>query len=144
MTYADGKHLNFDLWLLQSILLANVDGGGTPERILGAADLMSKTPMTDTDVRGGLARLVQNGFIENRDGRYSPTAVIPTTLKWSEREKIRQLLTAEPHSEETKAADSGNLSKLAGQARDQLQKTTGVYVKRFQSLMSGLNRPKKD
>ena len=140
----DKKYLNFDIWLLQSVMLANVDGGGTPARILVAADLLSKTPMADADLRGGLVRLSENGFIENLDGSYAPTARIAAAAKWSEREKVRQLLEAEPPAGELNTPDSGNLAKIAGQARDRLQKTIGVYVKRFQGLMSGLTRPKKD
>jgi hypothetical protein len=142
MTYADTKQLNFDTWLLQSIMLTNVDGSGTAKRILDAADLMSKIPMAEADLRGGLVRLAQKGFIEDKDGGYSPTATA-AGLKWSEREKIRQLLEAEPPTEEKKAA-AGDLSKLAGQARDRLEKTTGDYVKKFQGFMSGLNKPKKE
>ena len=141
---ADKKYLEFDVWLLQSVILANIDGSGMPERILNAADLMSKTPMTETDLRGGLVRLAQNGFIAEQDGRFYATAAVPASLKWSEREKIRQLLEAEPPAEDEKAADAGNLAKIAGQARDRLQKTAGDYVKRFQGLISGLNKPKKD
>ncbi len=131
MTYPE-KYLSFDTWLLQAVMLANLDGSGTVKRILTAADLMSKTPMTELDLRGGLLRLVQNGFVGVEGGVYFPTAMVPAGIKWSEREKVRQLLEAEPTTEQNTAA-AGDLSKLAGD-----------YVKRFQGFMSGLNKPKKD
>jgi hypothetical protein len=128
----DSKFLEFDTWLLRSIMLAKVDGSATVERILGAADLMSKTPMTASDLRYGLIRLAQNGWIEEREGAYSPTAAVPAALKWSDKEKVRQLL-AEPKPETEKSTDSGNLTKIAG-----------GYVKRFQGFVSGLTNPKKE
>ena len=99
---ADRKHVQFDTWLLQSVMLANVDGDGTEKRILTAADLMSKTPMAELDLRGGLLRLVQNGFVVVESGVYFPTAAVPAGIKWSEREKVRQLLEAEPATEQTR------------------------------------------
>jgi hypothetical protein len=139
---ADKKYLEFDIWLLQSVMLANIDGRGTPERITTASDLLSKTPMAYTDLRAGLIRLAENGFIEDRDGGYAPIARVAAAARWSEREKVKQLLTAEPAPEAAKPA--ANLAKIADQTRDRFQKTTGVYVKRFQGFLSGLTNPKKE
>ncbi len=140
----DNKSLQFDTWLLQSVILANIDGVGTPERIMAAADLMGKTPMVDSDLHAGVIRLVQKGLVEEHNGSYHLTTMVPAMVKWSEREKIRQLVSAEPKPEAAKAPESGNIAKIAGQARDRLQKTTGDYAKRLQGFMSGLTKPKKD
>lgn len=130
---ADNKSIEFDTWLLQSIMLANVDGSGTPKRILAAAELMRKNPMPEGDLGAGLTRLSQGGFIEEREGRYSPTAAVPPSIKWLEKLKVRELLSAEPATGEKKAAAADDLGKLAGD-----------YVKRFQGFMSGLTKPKKE
>jgi hypothetical protein len=129
---ADNKMIEFDTWVLRSVILANVDGKGTTERILAAANLMSKTPMIEADLRNGLTRLVQKGFVDQREGRYSITSAVPDNIKWSETEKIRRLLETEPPAIEKKAA-TDDLGKLAGD-----------YVKRFQGFMSGLTKPKKE
>lgn len=129
----DYKSLEFDTWLLQSLILAKVGGIPTRERVAAAADLLSKTPMADADLQDGLIRLAQRGLVQEGNGSYSVTAAVPPTLKWSEREKVRQLLSAETPPEAAKAETSGNLGKQAG-----------VYVKRFQGFVSGLTKPKKE
>ncbi|APV44992.1 hypothetical protein Dform_01671 [Dehalogenimonas formicexedens] len=129
---ADNKTLEFDTWLLQSVILANVDGPGTTERINNAADLLSKTPMAVSDLRAGLFRLAQKGFVQEANGNYS-AAQTTAGIKWLERDKIRQLLSAEPAQGDVKSAGTGNLSKVAGD-----------YVKKFQGFMSGLTNPRKE
>ncbi|PPD58383.1 hypothetical protein [Dehalogenimonas etheniformans] len=129
---ADNKSLEFDTWLLRSVMLANVEGSGTPERIANAADLMSKTPMAATDLRAGLARLAQRGFVQEANGSFSATQ-ITAGLKWNERDKIRQLLLAEPERSGDMGAGTSSIGKVAGD-----------YVKRFQGFMSGLTNPKKE
>jgi hypothetical protein len=130
---ADNRAMEFDIWVLQSVILANIDGKGTTERILAAADLMSKMPMAEADLRGGLARLARRGLIDQRDGQYTVTAAVPENIKWSEKEKIRRLLEAEPTATDKKAASTDDLGKLASD-----------YVKRFQGFISGLTKPRKE
>jgi hypothetical protein len=121
------KSLEFDTWLLQSVILANSDGKGTSEKILTAADLLSKTPMPEADLGTGLARLIQMGLVQDNQWYYSTTGSVPSGLRWTERDKIRELLSIQMQGEQVaKPAKAGD------------------YVKRFQGFMSGLTKPKKN
>ncbi|XUW99996.1 MAG: hypothetical protein TUN42_08880 [Dehalogenimonas sp.] len=123
---ADNNSIAFDTWLLQSVLLANVEGRGTPEKILAAADLLSKTPMLESELHSGLARLIQKGLVRDNQWYYSTTDSVPSDLKWSEREKIRELLSIQIPEEQNETPVK-----------------TGDYVKKFQGFMSKLINPER-
>ena len=93
---SNAEFLWSDAWLLEAIVVASSSGKGSLTEIIGAADAINHAILCDDEIHGGLVRLVAGGFIDDDQGRFRPTALVPSNL--SGRDGYRKLLRAEEWS----------------------------------------------
>lgn len=96
------KYLWSDVWLLQAIIYANIDGEGSLDRIMEMADGLNKTPIADDELESGLVRLTEGGLITEHNEKFLPTENIPQKFRFGknpnkvvEREDLEEYLNAE-------------------------------------------------
>jgi len=126
---SDPKFLWSDSWLLEAIVLASSSGSASLTEIIGAADAINHAILCDDEIHGGLVRLVASGFIDDDNGTFRPTGLVPANL--SRREGYRKLLGAEEwsSSRSTKQAENQGVT-YPGLTAETIERAIREYQQR--------------
>ena len=65
-----------DAWLLLAIIYASKSGDSTIQKIIEVGDGINHAVFTDEELKGGIERLSQGGFVIERDGSFAPARTV--------------------------------------------------------------------
>jgi hypothetical protein len=136
----DGRSNNMlylwsDAWLLQAIILATRSGPATLSQVIASADAVNHALPTNDELHGGFSRLTTGGLIEEIDGCFRFTHLVPpdtvsrvVSSGWKEgRQAAEELLGAESWRPETNVADPHNRGIYQGLTLDRIRQAETEY-----------------
>lgn len=145
------RYLWTDIWLLQAIVLGDRGSGASLRDIVATGDGLNHAIFNDEELESGLARLAAGGLIEERAGRFHPTAAARAYYEKAQtggnvyevRDALGETLNAERWTPETPVPDPRNNLTYPGFSSAAADEARRQWHEDAQRILAGLDAGRK-
>ncbi len=146
------RYLRTDIWLLQAIVSGDRGSGASLRDIVATGDGLNHAIFNDEELESGFARLTAGGLIEERAGRFHPTAAARAHYEkaragggnvYEVRDALGETLDAERWMPETPVPDPRNNLTYPGFSSAAADEARRQWHDEAQKIIAGLDTGRK-